>query len=76
MLASVAGLASTCAPPLTALSARGEWVKADVDARQMRTDLYECERHAITTGDGEVPRVLFERCMRERGYTRKQPGDR
>jgi hypothetical protein len=72
MAAAVAGLASTaCAPPLTALSVRGEWVKPGADARQVRTELYECERHAVTSGDGEAPRVLFERCMRARGYSRR-----
>lgn len=73
---AVAGLASTaCAPPLTALSVRGEWVKPGVDAQQVRTDLYECERHAVTAGDGEAPRALFERCMRGRGYARRPPAD-
>ena len=65
-----------CAPPLTALSGPGEWVKPGVDARSIRIDLYECERHAVTTADGEARRVVFERCMRERGYTRRPAGDR
>jgi hypothetical protein len=53
------------------LSVRGEWVKPGVDTQQVRTDLYECERHAVTAGDGEAPRALFERCMRARGYARR-----
>ena len=74
MAVAVAGLTSTgCAPPLTAPSVRGDWVKPGVDAQQMRTDLYECERHAVTAGDGDSPRVLFERCMRARGYARPGP---
>jgi hypothetical protein len=77
MIGAVAGPVTTgCAPPLTALSGRGEWIKPGVDARQLRKDLYECERHAVTTGDGEAPRVLFERCMRARGYARRPPADR
>jgi hypothetical protein len=69
---ALAGLASTgCAPPLTTLSARGEWVKPGVDARALRHDLYECERHAVTAGDDLAPRVHFERCMQARGYEPK-----
>jgi hypothetical protein len=73
---AVAALASTgCAPPLTSLSTRGEWVKPGVDARARRHDLYECERHAVTARDAEAPHVLFERCMRARGYEPKPAWD-
>ena len=85
MATAVAGLASTaCAPPLTALSVRGEWVKPGADARKVQTDLYECERHAVTSGDGEARGqsgqdqqrldVLFERCRQARGYARRPSG--
>lgn len=70
---AVAGhVASGCAPPLSPLSSRGEWVKPGVDARELRRDSYECERHAVTAGDGQSPLVLFERCMRARGYEPKR----
>jgi hypothetical protein len=76
MIGAVAGPVTTgCAPPLTGLSVRGEWVKPGVDAQQLRRDLYECERHAVTTGDREAARALFERCMRARGYARRPPAD-
>jgi hypothetical protein len=41
----------------------------------MRKDLYECERHAVTTADGEARRVVFERCMRGRGYAPRPAAD-
>jgi hypothetical protein len=70
------GLVSlACAPPLTPPSVRGDWAKPGVDARQMRRDLYECERHAVTADHGEPSLGLFEQCMRSRGYAPKPPPD-
>jgi len=76
MAAAVGPALTTCAPPLTALSLRGDWIKPGVDAQQLRRDLYACERHAATAGDGDAPPVLFERCMRGRGYSPRPAADR
>jgi hypothetical protein len=69
MAAAAAPALAACAPPVTPLSVRGEWIKPGVDTRQLRSDLYECERYAVTAGGGEAPPVRFERCMRGRGYS-------
>jgi hypothetical protein len=75
MAAVVIGPATGCAPPLTSLAVLGEWVKPGVEAEQMRSDLYRCQRHAVTAGDGEAERAAFERCMRARGYTPRPSAD-
>jgi hypothetical protein len=81
MIGAVAGPITTgCAPPLTALSVRGEWVKPGIEAQQLRKDFYECERHAVTTGDDEacslstIGGTAYLRALGRRGASMSQRG--
>ncbi|MBI1736794.1 MAG: hypothetical protein HYR51_16630 [Candidatus Rokubacteria bacterium] len=68
---AVALVAASC---VGTFGAHGTWLKPGADPDVIRRDAYECEREAAVRRTGDAPAdVLYERCMRARGYVR--PGE-